>query len=243
MLSIHEGYDNEVTSVRTEQTPDVGPAASRDHCAARTAPSAAGERAAMRRRGAALEDAILTAAYEELVDVGYTALSVEGVAARAGTGKASIYRRWPTKQHLVTDALISQLPTPAACGIMLSVDDIPDTVSTADLLYRLATKIAQMMASPAGQAMRAIKCEALADPELARLVDERFQAPRRESVLALLRRGVERGEVRPEAVNPLVADVLPAILTFRVLMQRERITRRDITAIMEQVLLPLVEAR
>jgi AcrR family transcriptional regulator len=216
----------------------VGP---RSHSSARTALSAASEPAALRRRGAALEDAILAAAFEELVDVGYTAFSVEGVATRAGTGKASIYRRWPTKQHLVTDALTSQLPTPAECGITVSVDDIPDTVSTADVLYKVATKIAQVIASPAGQAIRAIKCEAMSDPELARLVDERFQAPRRESLLQLLRRGVERGEVRPDAVTPLVADVLPAVLTFRVLMQRERVTRRDISAIIEQVVLPLVE--
>jgi AcrR family transcriptional regulator len=239
-----EGYDNEVTSIRTEPVSDVGQADPGDDvCSAPAALSAAGERAAMRRRGAALEDAILAAAYEELVDVGYTAFSVEGVAARAGTGKASIYRRWPTKQHLVTEALISQLPTPAQCGITPCVEDIPDTVSTADVLYRVATKIAKVMASPAGVAMRTVKCEALADPELARLVDERFQAPRRDAVLALLRRGVQRGEVRPEAVTPLVADVLPAVLSFRVLMQRERITRRDITAIIEQILLPLIEAR
>ena len=54
---------------------------------------------AQRKRGAALEDAILEAAYAELSEVGYSAFSVEGVAARARTGKASIYRRWPTKQE------------------------------------------------------------------------------------------------------------------------------------------------
>jgi AcrR family transcriptional regulator len=196
----------------------------------------------MRRRGAQLEDAILAAAYDELVEVGYTAFSVEGVAARAGTGKASIYRRWPTRQHLVTDALISQLPTPAQCGLTFCVDDLPETVSTADALRRVAMNIAAVMSSPAGDAMRAVKCEALADPDLARLVDERFQEPRRQALLDLLRRGVRRGEVRPDAVTDLVVDVLPAVLSFRVLMQRERITRRDISAIIEQVLIPLVAA-
>jgi AcrR family transcriptional regulator len=238
-----EGYDNGMTSTRTD-----GPrAAPLDRAGSRAVRHAAagpdGERAQLRRRGAQLEDAILAAAFDEIVEVGYTAFSVEGVAARAGTGKASIYRRWPTKQHLVTDALISQLPTPAQCGISLPVDRMPDSVSTADALRMVATNIAHVMASPAGDAVRAVKCEALADPELAKLVDERFQAPRREAMLALLRRGVERGEVRPEAATTLVADVLPAVLSFRVLMQRERITRRDIAAIIEQVLIPLVEAR
>src|SRR5579875_3696618 len=94
-----------------------------------------------RRRGAELEDAILSAAFAELVEVGYTAFSVEGVAARAGTGKASIYRRWPTKQHLVTDALLSQLPTPVQCGVSFSADALPDSVTTVDALRRIATNI------------------------------------------------------------------------------------------------------
>src|SRR5579884_1708738 len=131
-----EGYDNDMTTVQTE-------------------------RVQLRRRGAQLEDAILSAAYDELVAAGYTAFSVENVAVRAGTGKASIYRRWPTKQHLVTDALLSRLPTPAQCGISLPADAIPDHVSTADALRQVATNIAQVMASPAGDAIRAVKCEAL----------------------------------------------------------------------------------
>jgi hypothetical protein len=62
-------------------------------------------------------------------------------------------------------------------------------------------------------------------------------------MLGLLQRGVERGEVRPEAVCPLVADVLPAVLGHRVILQRERITERDIVEIIEQVIIPLVEVR
>jgi hypothetical protein len=91
--------------------------------------------------------------------------------------------------------------------------------------------------------MRTIKCEAAADPELARAIDDRFQAPRRAALLGLLRRGVERGEVRPEAVTPLIADVLPAVLTHRVILQREEINEADITAIIEEILIPLVEIR
>jgi hypothetical protein len=91
--------------------------------------------------------------------------------------------------------------------------------------------------------MRAIKCEAVSDPELARAIDDRFQAPRREYLLSLLRRGVERGEVRPGADVALIADVLPAVLTHRIILQREPVTARVITDIIEQVLLPLIEPR
>ncbi len=195
---------------------------------------------ASRRRGSVLEDAILEAAFAEITEVGYTAFTVEGVAARARTGKASIYRRWPTKQELVMDALTERLPTAEQCGL---VPDIDDSTTTAEALHGVARAIAAVITSPAGDAMRAIKCEALGDPQLAQLIDDRFQAPRRAALIGLLQRGVARGEVRPEAANQLVADVMPAVLTHRVIMQRELLTERDIAAIMEQVFIPLVEAR
>lgn len=190
-----------------------------------------------RRRGAALEDAILEATYAELSEVGYTAFSVESVAARARTGKASIYRRWPTKQLLVMDALSERLPTPEQCGLEPIWDE---TMTTEDALRQIAQAICGVLQSPAGRAMRAIKCEAMADPELARAIDERFQAPRRAALLGLLRRGVERGEVRPEAVSPLIADVLPALLTHRVLLQGDDLNESDVTDIIEHILIPLV---
>jgi AcrR family transcriptional regulator len=190
-----------------------------------------------RKRGAALEDAILSAAYDELAEVGYTSFSVEGVAARARTGKASIYRRWPTKQLLVLDALCDTLPTAQQCGIEM---EFTDDVTTVDALHEIAQIIASVLDSPAGKAMRAIKCEAFTDPELARTVDERFQAPRRAALMGLLERGVARGEVRPEAVSELVADVLPAIIGHRVILMQEPVTESDIRAIIDQILVPLV---
>src|SRR5206468_10876810 len=168
------------------------------------------------------------------------AFSVEAVAARARTGKASIYRRWPTKQELVMDALLEMLPSPEQAGITIDLDD---SVTTHEALLGVARAIGSVITSPSGAAMRAIKCEAMSDPELARLVDERFQAPRRAALLSLLRRGVERGEVRPEAATQLVADVIPAVLSHRVILQREPLTQRDIIDIIEQIFIPLVEVR
>jgi AcrR family transcriptional regulator len=193
-----------------------------------------------RKRGAELEDAIREAAYAELTEVGYTAFSVEGVAARARTGKASIYRRWPTKQELVMDALMDKLPTPKDCGVEVELDD---SVTTVQALHNIARAIGSIITSPAGDAMRSIKCEAVSDPALAQLIDERFQAPRRAAMLALLQRGVQRGEVRPGADTELVADVVPAVLTHRVILQRQPLSERDITDIIEQIFIPLVEVR
>lgn len=197
--------------------------------------------APQRKRGAALEEAILEAAYAEMSEVGYTAFSVEGVAARARTGKASIYRRWPTRSDLMLDAVCSQLPMPQDCSIAMA--EIGDEVSTADALRGVARAISGVIGSPAGDVIRAIKCEAATDPELARAIDDRFQAPRREYLLRLLQRGVERGEVRPGADTPLIADIIPAIFTHRLIMEREPITPRFISQVIEQVLIPLIEPR
>src|ERR1700744_4285041 len=116
----------------------------------------AGPALPQRKRGAVLEDAIREAAFAELTEVGYTMFSVEGVAARARTGKASIYRRWPTKQELVLDAPVYALPTAESCGITLDIDD---SVGTVEALLAIARAIATIITSPAGDAMRAIKCE------------------------------------------------------------------------------------
>jgi AcrR family transcriptional regulator len=193
-----------------------------------------------RRRGAALEDAIFEAAFAELTAVGYAALTIEAVAARARTGKASIYRRWPTKQDLVMDTLLATLPEARDC---VGQFDFPDSVTTVEALHAIARRITQIINSPAGDAVRAIKCEAASDPELARLVDERFQEPRRQAMIALLERGIARGEVRPGAATPLVADVLPAILMHRVIIQQQPITEGMVTEIVDQVLVPLIEVR
>ena len=197
--------------------------------------------AIQRRRGPQLEEAILGAAFAELVESGYVAFSVESVAARARTGKASIYRRWPSKQELVLDALLLNLPTAEECaGAGIVVDD---TVTTADALRQIARVIAGVLSSPAGDAMRYVKCEAAVDPELARLIDERFQAPRRAAVLGLLARGVERGEVRPEAVSELVADVIPAVIFHHVILQQRTVSEVELTQIMDVVVIPMIEAR
>lgn len=63
-----------------------------------------------RRRGPVLERAILDAALEQLSTVGWNGLTMEGVAAQAQTGKAAVYRRWPSKEDLVADALAAGLP-------------------------------------------------------------------------------------------------------------------------------------
>jgi|SRR5882757_617086 len=189
-----------------------------------------------RKRGAVLEDAIHDAVFAELAAVGYVAFTIEAVAARAKTGKASIYRRWETKQDLVLDAYFARFGGPDDIVSELCRDT---RASTRDLLVRLATRICEL-SDEAGEMFRAIACEATRDPELAATVEQRVYRPKHDAFVELLRRGVDRGEVRPEVVCGVYADVLPAMLTYRMILNNQSVGELQATEIVDRVIMPLI---
>src|SRR5579875_2791377 len=152
----------------------------------------------MRRRGDVLVDAIHDAVMVELAANGYDALSIERVAERAHTGKASIYRRWPTKLDLVLDAVDTALP---------SFEAVPDTGTLRGDLLAVLRRIAKHMDSRAGGALRACMTDVKNHGELGAAVHERLITPRKRVMLDVLDRGVARGEVRPEAVTDRVVEL------------------------------------
>ena len=182
-----------------------------------------------RRRGDALVDAILAAVMEELAEVGYPALSIERVAERARTGKASIYRRWPTRLELVLDAIDHVMPR---------LDDVPDTGSIREDLLVVLRRIAGVMGSRAGAAARA--CVDGTDDELATAVRERLLPPRKAMMLSILERAAERGEIRPEAVTQRIAETGPMLLHGELLQRGAPITDEAVVAIVDEVLMPLL---
>jgi AcrR family transcriptional regulator len=192
--------------------------------------------ARQRKRGAELEDAIHDAVFAELADVGYAGFTVEAVAARAKTGKASIYRRWGTKQDLVVDAFLARYGGP---GDILNEIRSDPNATTRELLVRLATRICEV-SDVAGEVMRAVACEATRDPDLASAVDQKVHCPKRAALVELLHRGVERGEVRPDAACTLYADILPAMLTYRMVLNNQPVTEHDAIEIVDHVMLPLI---
>jgi AcrR family transcriptional regulator len=192
-----------------------------------------------RKRGAELEVAILDAAYDELVACGYSAFSIEGVAARAQTGKASIYRRWPTKQQLVLDAFSAGLPDPdVVCGPQLLTDDM----TTRDALVQVYGFMSRAMASGAGQMLCEIVSELNrgTDTQFATAIDEKIIRPRKERMLALLWRGVARGEVRPEAATLLIAEVGPAMILHKRLTEGISMDVDQIASLVDTVVMPML---
>ncbi len=195
-----------------------------------TAPSCAPQ-GRTRRRGETLERAIFDAVLDQLQAVGYVGLTMEGVASRAHTGKAALYRRWPRKEDLVVDALEHALPSPT---------DLPDHGNVRDDLLDLLRRLTAMLNSPAGCALQCLMSETERDESFARLLHERVKEPRKRMFLDLLARGAARGQVRPAAATQLVAEVGPALVMQRFLADGAPVPDEYVVSVVDDVVMPLL---
>ncbi|WP_052434655.1 TetR/AcrR family transcriptional regulator [Streptacidiphilus melanogenes] len=187
----------------------------------------------VRRRGPALERAIFEATLEQLIVTGYARLSMEAVAAAAQTGKASLYRRWGSKEQLVLDALSASLP-PAP--------EPPGTGSLRADLLAVIGALRAAMASRTGCAARAVISEL--DHERAAafigLVHRQILDPAHLVLLQVVEAAVERGEASLEVATPTVLDIVPAMMMYRAKTQPGGFTEEDAQALVDQVLLPVL---
>ncbi len=169
-----------------------------------------------RPRDPDLDDAILDATISLLAQEGFARMSIEQVAVRAGVGKPTIYRRWPSKVDLVIAALSRR-------GAERSLS------SEGSVRQRLTRLIEELCASvlkePAKSVLAALVAEIPRDPELASAVREAFLVKRQESVFALLREGVANGQLRADLDPELASDALVGPIMLRVLLTGGRITR------------------
>jgi len=162
------------------------------------------------RRNRLTHEAILSATLDLIEEKGYFGLSLEAVAARAGAGKQTIYRWWPSKAALVMEAL-SQAATRQI--------SLPDTGNVEeDLLLLLEAIFTRISSSGAGKAMAGLVAEAQADPTFAEAFRSGFIEARREGLRTILRRGVERGEVRGQIDLELSVDALFGPMWYRLLL-------------------------
>ncbi|MDX2544513.1 TetR/AcrR family transcriptional regulator [Streptomyces sp. WI04-05B] len=197
--------------------------------------AAPAQAASPRRRGAVLERAILDAALDQLSTVGWNGLTMEGVAAGAQTGKAAVYRRWPSKEDLVADALQAGLP---------SLDRAPDLGSVRDDLLELCGQVRETMFSRSGFALRSVihECDS---PQAERFQSVIFRAliePSARLLREIIDRGIERGETRPDAVNSYVLDAIPAMMMYRAKVCASEWEERDIEEMIDQLMVPLLRA-
>ncbi|MBT2207112.1 TetR/AcrR family transcriptional regulator [Actinomadura sp. NEAU-AAG7] len=161
-----------------------------------------------RPRDTRIDDAVREAVVEILNEVGYSGLTMEGAAARAGTTKPAIRRRWRSRQHLVIDALATTIGTAPT----------PDTGCThCDLIAGIGTLSAAFTTTLGRRALPALVADLAGDPALERHFFELFFHPRRATTAAALRRGVDRGDLRPDIDVDLLLDMLASTTYYRVL--------------------------
>jgi AcrR family transcriptional regulator len=166
-----------------------------------------------RKRSEQSRLAILTAAYELAGEIGYARLTVEGIAARAGTGKQTIYRWWPSKADVVLDALA----TKADLDI-----PIPDEGSyAADLRAFLLASFALGNQSTLIGILRALMAQAQIDPEFWQRFREAFLQRRRDALGVITGRAKARGDLPPGLSTGTVADIVFGVIWYRVLATRE----------------------
>ena len=187
-----------------------------------------------RRRGAALEEAILRAAAEELTESGYAALTMDKVAARAGTNKNAIYRRWPGRL---------ELGMAAYRRLSRSVEP-PDTGNLRDDVLELLRGANRHWSSPLGGILRELIAAAGGASELLTQPPEQSADAAAALWLTVLGRAVARGEAAPESLHPRVATVAIDLLRNEfVLRGLPRAPDDVLTEITDEIYLPLIRNR
>lgn len=169
-----------------------------------------------RPRSAEAEEAILRAALEILDKGGYGSFSIEAVAARAGVGRPTIYRRWPSRLELAVEAVVRLAPP-------LKVVDTGDPL--ADFRHLVAALLHDMTSSATGRAIIALASDLQAHAELARRLDERHLEPRRAVMADLLRRAAEAGQLRPDLDPGMMIDLVMGAAMYRWLVTGRPVSR------------------
>jgi AcrR family transcriptional regulator len=184
-----------------------------------------------RRRGAPLEQAILDAAWAELNDVGYAKLTMEAVAARAGTSKPVIYRRWSSRAELVLAAWGRQVPM---------TYEIPDTGSLRSDLLALFSNAADRV-DRMSEMITGVMGEVFRHPGVAAVLRERLKAaPVAEAVTTIVRRAVDRHELLPIRLPPRVIHLPLALIRNESTIHGSPIAESSIAELVDEVYLPLL---
>lgn len=185
---------------RTQAKPD-------DRAGASEAPA----RGRGRPRSEEAHRAILAATLRLVASEGVAGTTIEGVAAEAGVGKTTIYRRWESKADLIVAAVSQMAPS----------GDPPDTGSLpGDMAALVAEQRERMVGAGLITVAPRLLAESMNDPELHQGLLDNAIKPLRNSIRTLLERGIERGELRQDLEVERLVDILQALPIYRILMSR-----------------------
>ncbi|WP_167471476.1 TetR/AcrR family transcriptional regulator [Nocardia arthritidis] len=161
------------------------------------------------RRSQRSRSAILAAATELVHAMPYAKLSIEAIAAKAGVGKQTIYRWWPSKGAVVLDAMLETQSGPEG----LAIPDSGDI--RADLRLLLRGAVAELTGTAQDGFLRAMYIEIQQDPEIGRYYRERVLLPTRAAIAARLSAAVAAGQLRPDIDPEVALDLLLGPIQYR----------------------------
>jgi AcrR family transcriptional regulator len=181
-----------------------------------------------RPRSQEADRAILTATVELLAERGLAAMSIEEVAARAGVGKTTIYRRWPSKGLLALDAFVASFR---------EEQPLPDTGTLrGDLLAALHAWVRAVTQTSMGPMLTGLIAEAQHDPELRGAWRDRVLEPLRVQRRIMLERAIARGEIAPSVDQEVVLDLLFGAAEHRLLLGHLPMTAGFIANVVDVIL-------
>lgn len=180
-----------------------------------------------RPRSPETREKILKAAYEMLIEVGFMDLTIEGVAARAGVGKPTIYRRWECKASLAMDAFLEAV-TPEIT--------FPDTGSATEDFREQMQKVVKIMNSSRGEVLANVIGCGQANNDLITAFRKNWLLPRREDAKRIFIKGVARGELRDDIDVEVAIDALYSPLFYRLLLKHAPLTESKVDEIVDVVI-------
>ena len=185
-------------------------------------------------RGAPVVQAVIRATFEELAEVGFAALSIDDVAKRAGVNKTTVYRRWPTKEALVTTALLA---LPEEYFLM------PDTGTIRGDVTEIADKVARIFRSFEGRAMMRLLFFEGPITQLAH-VEAHYEARRQATGMpAVVNRAIARGELPAGFDEAMLSDVLVGTIACKVLADKVALSKAYLARLVDLVLGGMLQAR
>ena len=180
-----------------------------------------------RRRGAELEEAILQAAWQELMDVGYQRVTIEGVANRAKTGKPVIYRRWVNRDELLKAAIQRNIPKP--------VETAPDTGHIRSDILIVLDRLNDLFSTLTPETILSLMSVFVGIP-----FSELLNMRKTSTMQTILKRAVERGEIQEEKITKRITTLPIDLVRNEVLTTYKPVPKKTIEEIVDDIFLPLI---
>jgi len=193
-----------------------------------------------RKRDHSRDPEILEAALDVLTEVGYDGMTVDMVAARAKAGKATLYRRWPSKADLVVDAIACMKQQPPAGSKTTAITVPPDTGTLRGDLVAMTRPKAISDSSRHLKVMLGVASMLSSQPDLLETINRIMIQPRTDIYRTIFQRAMDRGEIQPGVDVELLSSLGPALSMYGALYQQTVPSRERMLTLIDRVILPAV---